>query len=80
MTDSTQRKRQLSAICAEPGFTDARQVIRSMKMRGGFETDTALAAFLGRSQSAIAHWRRNGQVPEGAVVRFEQRIKACRTA
>lgn len=52
------------------------EMIRAMKMRAGIETDTELAAFVSRSPSAVAQWRRKDTVPEAALVRFETRMRA----
>jgi ribosome-binding protein aMBF1 (putative translation factor) len=52
---------------------DASHVIRTMKRAARLETDSELAAFLGRKQSAISQWRKRGSVPEAAIIRFQIR-------
>jgi hypothetical protein len=44
-----------------------------MKRAAGLETDSELAAFLGRKQSAVSQWRKRGSVPEAAIIRFQIR-------
>lgn len=59
---------------------DTSSLISEMKRRMGVSTDSQLAEALGRSQSAVSHWRRSGSVPEQVLLEFEHmRSKAALT-
>ncbi len=52
------------------------EAIRLMKLRAGVETDTDLGNFLGKAQSTVSTWRKRGRVPEAAIIRLENRMRA----
>jgi hypothetical protein len=55
----------------------ANAIILAMKRRAGVETDSQLAAFLAKDQSAVSHWRKRGAVPESAILRLERLTAAA---
>lgn len=56
--------------------TPVEAVILMMKRRSRANTDSDLAGFLSRKQSAVAMWRKRGFVPEPALLEFERRLEA----